>query len=167
MKHAMQAITFQRGGVTAAKAAPARAVSTPSGDAALADGRFALGRRLGAGGMGIVHEAYDREQRTRVAIKLLRAMDAGALYRFKQEFRLVQGIEHPNLVSLGELIEDRGRWFFTMELIEGIDLLRHVRPAPDGTLGTEPTLPGDDNPAPIARPRFHEQRLRSALDQIA
>lgn len=50
------------------------------------------------------------------------------MLRFKNEFRILQDIEHPNLVSLGELIEDSGRWFFTMELVDGTDFWSWVRP---------------------------------------
>jgi len=34
--------------------------------------RFTIVRRLGAGGMGTVYEAHDRERDTRVALKMLR-----------------------------------------------------------------------------------------------
>ncbi|MFI5288842.1 MAG: serine/threonine-protein kinase, partial [Polyangia bacterium] len=90
--------------------------------------RFELRSRLGAGGMGVVYEALDRERDVRVALKTLRAPSAEALLRLKREFRALQGLEHPNLVNLGELIEAAGQWFFTMELIDGIDLLTWVRP---------------------------------------
>src|SRR5262249_605408 len=45
--------------------------------------RFEIVRRLGAGGMGVVYEAIDRERGGRVALKTLRQLDAGLLYRFK------------------------------------------------------------------------------------
>ena len=70
--------------------------------------RFAIKRRLGAGGMGVVYEALDREHNARVALKTLRHLDAQGLYRFKNEFRALQGMQHQNLVSLGELIEADG-----------------------------------------------------------
>ena len=90
--------------------------------------RFEVVRRLGHGGMGVVYEAIDRERQGRVALKTLRHVDAEALYRLKNEFRGLQDLEHPNLVGLGELIEERGQWFFTMELIEGVNFLTYVRP---------------------------------------
>ena len=76
--------------------------------------RFRVVRQLGAGGMGVVYEAHDVEKDERVALKTLQTMDAEALFRFKREFRTLHGIEHPNLVRLGELVEHEGIWFFTM-----------------------------------------------------
>jgi serine/threonine protein kinase len=92
----------------------------------LADGRFRLGRLLGEGGMGVVYEAYDRQLRQPVALKTMRSSSADAVLRFKGEFRAVQAVRHPNLVQLGELFVDGATWFFTMELVDGDDVLSHV-----------------------------------------
>ena len=92
--------------------------------------RFERVRRIGAGGMGVVYEAHDRERDETVALKVLRhALDGQMVLRFKNEFRLLQDILHPNLVRLYELIESRGTWFFTMELVDGVDFLEYVRPS--------------------------------------
>jgi hypothetical protein len=91
--------------------------------------RFELVQRLGEGGYGAVYEAYDRVKEQRVALKVLTRIGPEHVLRFKQEFRALSDLEHPNLVQLGEMFEDEGRWFFTMELVQGCDWLEYVRGA--------------------------------------
>ncbi len=87
-------------------------------------GKFRLVRRIGAGGMGVVHEAEDLELGVRVALKTLHTTNPQTLYRFKQEFRALAEIVHPRLVRLFELVSEGGVWFFTMEFVEdGVNLL--------------------------------------------
>ena len=91
--------------------------------------RFEVIRVLGEGGMGTVYEALDRERATYVALKTLRDVHPDTRFRFKHEFRSLQDIHHPNLVSLGEMLEENGHLFFTMELIDGVRFLEYVRGA--------------------------------------
>ncbi|MBI4851122.1 MAG: protein kinase [Acidobacteria bacterium] len=88
--------------------------------------RFELQQLLGAGGFGEVYQVYDKERETIVALKTLRNTEASALYQFKQEFRAISGIVHPNLVTLYELLSDGEEWFFTMELVKGVDFLQYI-----------------------------------------
>ncbi|MEO8699585.1 MAG: protein kinase [Kofleriaceae bacterium] len=88
--------------------------------------RFSVTRRLGEGGFGTVYEARDRRFGDRVALKLLRRDHAKAIYRFKREFRSLAGVVHPNLVRLYELLVEDDALYFTMELVDGIDLMTHV-----------------------------------------
>lgn len=106
-------------------------------------GRFRIVRGIGEGGMGVVYEAYDDQRRGLVALKSLRRLDGGAVYRLKHEFRLASNVLHPNLCKLHELFFD-GAWFFTMELVQGEPFDRWVRP--NGELD--------------------EQRLRDAWSQL-
>jgi serine/threonine protein kinase len=89
--------------------------------------RFEVKGLLGAGGMGRVYRAFDRERRAEVALKTLSTLSADALARFKKEFRVLQDLRHPNLVALHELISEGGQWFFTMELVDGVDVFSYVR----------------------------------------
>ncbi|HVV84020.1 MAG TPA: AAA family ATPase, partial [Kofleriaceae bacterium] len=135
--------------------------------------RFEVVRRLGTGGMGVVYEAVDRERNARVALKTLRTMAPDELLALKHEFRALQDVTHPNLVTLGELIEDQDRWFFTMELVDGEDVLCFVRGPELRAVGEAATVPHvrprTDGPTP-STPRgssFDEARLRSAFLQLA
>lgn len=89
--------------------------------------RFELIARLGAGAHGEVFEAYDRLRGTRVALKTLRNTTPDSILRFKREFRALVQLHHPHLVEYGELFEQSGQWFFSMELVEGVDFLHYVR----------------------------------------
>src|SRR5581483_11222150 len=152
--------------------------------------RYQIVRRLGGGGMGVVYEALDRERGARVALKTMRLSGPKVLLRFKNEFRALAELDHPNVAQLGELHEDAGRWFFTMELIEGADFLSWVRPrapvtTPDSVATTQHVAPRESPhtadlraPAPPRRapsapptidptPRYDEARLRSAFSQLA
>ena len=92
------------------------------------DGRFALIRKLGAGGMGVVYEAIDSRRQARVALKTLLDDAPGEVLRLKNEFRRCTGILHRNLVELYELFATEDTFFFTMELVEGMSLLDYCRP---------------------------------------
>lgn len=95
--------------------------------ASLCGGRFVVNRQLGSGGMGEVFEARDHERGASVALKTIAFADPQRVAAFKQEFRSLQGIHHPNLISLGELFVEDDTWFFSMELLRGADFLRlHV-----------------------------------------
>ena len=89
--------------------------------------RYAIRKELGRGGMGVVYEALDLEDGATVALKLLNLASPEALYQFKQEFRSLADIGHPNLVRLHELSTSDEHWFFTMEYIEGVHIFKYVR----------------------------------------
>src|SRR3569623_3059099 len=89
--------------------------------------RFQLIRLIGHGGMGVVYAAFDTLNAASVALKLLPLVSPDALLRFKREFRSVADIRHPNQVRLCELVAHEAQWFFTMELVDGVDLISYVR----------------------------------------
>jgi eukaryotic-like serine/threonine-protein kinase len=93
--------------------------------------RFDIVETLGSGAFGTVYEALDRQSGERVALKALTRLGPSSLLRFKQEFRALSDVHHPNLVSIKELIEQQGRWYIVMELVEGEDLLAFVRCSSD------------------------------------
>ncbi|MDQ1637606.1 MAG: eukaryotic-like serine/threonine-protein kinase [Pyrinomonadaceae bacterium] len=90
--------------------------------------RFHIRRRLGSGGMGVVYEAHDRQTDKLVALKTLTRAEASHISRFKNEFRSLADVSHPNLVALYEFMVEGQYWFFTMELVKGVNFLEYVRP---------------------------------------
>ena len=88
--------------------------------------RFILEGQLGEGGMGVVHRARDVERGEIVALKTMTRLDPAALLRFKNEFRALADIVHENVVQLYELFQESDQWFFTMELVDGCDLITWV-----------------------------------------
>jgi len=141
-------------------------------------GRFAIGRQLGSGGMGVVYEAVDLETERRIALKTLHKADPQSLYLLKREFRALSGLSHRNLVRLGELHCEQQHWYFTMELVDGSNFRDYVRGA--GTSGSELDLADtvecvsdlvDVSSVSVragpSGPRYDEERLRHALLGLA
>jgi eukaryotic-like serine/threonine-protein kinase len=153
--------------------------------------RYEVVRLIGQGGMGVVYEAYDREQDRRIAIKTLLRFSPDALYLFKQEFRTLANVLHRNLVRLYELVASESEGvFLTMELVSGQDFRSYTerpearRPSdlpPSTTDGRRPMPPKEPTtgtrrvePAPPSGPRPHRTStpanlplLRDALRQLA
>ncbi|MBI2392104.1 MAG: AAA family ATPase [Deltaproteobacteria bacterium] len=140
--------------------------------------RFEIRGRLGAGGGGVVYRAHDRERGHEVALKTLRHPGAGSQLRLKQEFRALADVAHPNLLPLYDLFVDESRCFFTMELVEGVDVVSWIRrdaAAPSAGAFSScaidaPTTAALHGAATVQlRPRaaFDEGRLRDALAQLA
>jgi hypothetical protein len=124
--------------------------------------RFEVTRRIGAGGFGVVYEAFDREHRARVALKTLPQTDAAHLYRFKQEFRNLAGVVHPNLATLYELFAVEDSWFFTMEYVDGRTFLEYVRFGPGSAFP-----PGEQAPPDEASDEDHTLKYHGARGQPA
>jgi serine/threonine protein kinase len=98
-------------------------------------GRYRLGRRLGAGGMGMVFEADDLELHRRVALKLLYADPSADLEQTRaqllREARAMAQTNHPNVVAVYDVGRIGEQVFLAMELVEGSTLaawLRSARP---------------------------------------
>jgi eukaryotic-like serine/threonine-protein kinase len=92
-------------------------------------GRYELGQRLGAGGMGVVFEAHDPELQRRVAIKLLHGGARAALVkpRLLREARAMAQLAHPNVVAVHDVGTVGAQVFIAMELVEGTTLSRWLR----------------------------------------
>ncbi|MFJ5810660.1 protein kinase [Streptomyces sp. NPDC093093] len=102
-------------------------------------GRYRLEERLGRGGMGTVWRATDELLGRSVAVKELHVGDgteaAGAL----REARTLAQVRHPHVVVVHDVVEDDGRPYIVMELVDG------------GSLADRLTATGPLDPAETAR----------------
>src|SRR5258706_15078543 len=92
--------------------------------------RYHVESLLGAGGMGKVYKARDRELDRIVAIKVLRPdlmTDPMAMQRFKPELLLASSISHPNILRIHDLGEYNAVKFISMAYVDGGDLTQVMR----------------------------------------
>jgi eukaryotic-like serine/threonine-protein kinase len=85
-------------------------------------GHYKISKRIGTGGMGEVYLATDVVAGRKAALKLLPIRFTGdpeRLKRFQQEARAVVGLNHPNILTVYEIGEDRLIHYIISELIEG------------------------------------------------
>jgi serine/threonine protein kinase len=96
-------------------------------------GRYVLGPKIGAGGMGTVHVAYDPVLRRSIALKILQRVsgDADDEERWLREARAMARVAHPNVVTVHDAGRtDDGRVFIALELVRGPSLRRWLRAHP-------------------------------------
>src|SRR5262249_9087882 len=95
-------------------------------------GRYAIQRKLGEGGMGVVYAARDDRLERTIAVKTLSAQSADdtARQRLWREARAAASVNHPNVCQIYEVGEDAGRVFIAMELLEGQPLADRLRQGP-------------------------------------
>jgi eukaryotic-like serine/threonine-protein kinase len=95
-------------------------------------GRYAIQRKLGEGGMGVVYAARDDRLERTIALKTLSsvASDDTARQRLWREARAAASVNHPNICQIYEIGEDEGRLFIAMELLEGEPLAERLRRGP-------------------------------------
>ena len=80
--------------------------------------------------MGIVFQAYDKQLKEQVAIKLLSPLlstDTEALERLTREVSLARRITHPNVIRIHDIAEVNGLHYVSMEYFGGTNLKEHLK----------------------------------------
>jgi HAMP domain-containing protein/tRNA A-37 threonylcarbamoyl transferase component Bud32 len=111
--------------VTLATASPAPATLTGFSPGSLLGDRFEILSVLGAGGMGVVYKARDRELDDLVALKMMKSElwgDRTQLERLKSELKLARRITHPNVLRTYDFGEIDGVPYISMEYVRGVTL---------------------------------------------
>jgi tRNA A-37 threonylcarbamoyl transferase component Bud32 len=92
--------------------------------------RYDILEQIGRGGMGVVFKARDRRLGRLVALKQLPENlreHPTAIQLFLREARAAAALNHPNIVTLYDADEENGKFFLTMELLEGQPLNQILR----------------------------------------
>jgi tetratricopeptide (TPR) repeat protein/predicted Ser/Thr protein kinase len=87
-------------------------------------------RELGRGGMGTVYEARDTRLDRKVAVKLLpesAVRNPRAVERFQREAKTASALNHPNIVTIHDIIEADELRCIVMERIEGLTLRNWIK----------------------------------------
>jgi serine/threonine-protein kinase len=89
--------------------------------------RYEVRRVVADGGMGRVYEAIDKQNDSRVAVKVLHedvAKDEVSLERFKREYEISSLLPHQHIVSVTDFQRDivGNTWMLVMEFLDGEEL---------------------------------------------
>ncbi len=82
-------------------------------------GRFTVGEKIGGGGHGTVHRAWDERLCRWVAVKSVEGQNAERVMR---EAHAAARLNHPGIVTLYELGSHQGCTYLVSELVEGPNL---------------------------------------------
>ena len=82
-------------------------------------GRFTVGERIGRGGYGTVHRAWDERLCRHVAVKAVEGVAAGRVLR---EAHAAARLNHPGIITLYELGTEHGVTYLVSELVAGPNL---------------------------------------------
>ena len=103
-------------------------------------GRFLVTDRLGSGGMGEVYRAEDSKLRRTVAIKRLSPLAGsgpGEVSRLLREGQRASALNHPNIASIYDVLEENGEVLLVMEFVNG----QTLRDRLDGPMKAQEFLP--------------------------
>ena len=92
--------------------------------------------KIGEGGMGVVYKAKDLKLDRQVAIKFLPSHLSSSdenKQRFMREAKSAAALNHPNILSIFEIDEEKDSLFLVMEFVEGQTLKSYISNLTSGT----------------------------------
>jgi len=90
--------------------------------------KYDVGDELGRGAFSVVKVGTNRKTKDRVAIKIIDRNDVGKDYEknLRMEMDILRRVDHPNIISLHEMIEAGNKLYFVMELVTGGELFDRI-----------------------------------------
>ncbi|MCB9534669.1 MAG: protein kinase [Myxococcales bacterium] len=128
------------------------AYNTPVAPGTIFEGKYQVLEEIGRGGMGVVYRGHDLSLDRLVAIKVLPEQfntDDEVIARFKREARAMAALDHPNVVPVYAIGQQRMFHYFVMKFLEGAtvaELLERKRKTDD--------------------PQFRPERVRRTVMQV-
>nr|WP_261360760.1 protein kinase [Aeoliella straminimaris] len=137
-------------------------------------GDFRVLGELGRGGMGTVYEAEQISMGRRVALKVLpfaALAQQNALQRFRNEVRAAAALDHPHIVSVYSVGEERGIHYYAMQLVCGqslanliLQLRRDLQHDGDEARADAPTIDSTSVKAATDTTRLARAQVSTARD---
>jgi tetratricopeptide (TPR) repeat protein len=96
-------------------------------------GDYELLEEIARGGMGVVFRARQRSLDRLVALKMMlpgRLSSQELVRRFRMEAEAASRLRHPGIVSIHEVGQCQGQHYYSMDYIDGCDLVRRVEAGP-------------------------------------
>jgi hypothetical protein len=104
-------------------------------------GKYQIRTEIGRGGMGAVYKGYDPMLDRYIALKVLAphlVWEKDFVERFLREARAAARLKHPNIVTIYDVGQEGGWYYYVMEYLEGQSLMESIQR--QGALSPEKTI---------------------------
>eukprot|EP00005_Dracoamoeba_jomungandri_P006449 CAMPEP_0174261642 /NCGR_PEP_ID=MMETSP0439-20130205/11689_1 /TAXON_ID=0 /ORGANISM="Stereomyxa ramosa, Strain Chinc5" /LENGTH=312 /DNA_ID=CAMNT_0015346149 /DNA_START=62 /DNA_END=1000 /DNA_ORIENTATION=+ len=90
--------------------------------------KYEIKKELGRGAFSVVRLGINKKSREKVAIKIIDRNDVGKDYEknLQMEVEILRKVNHPNIISLHEMVECEDKLYFVMELVTGGELFDRI-----------------------------------------
>jgi serine/threonine protein kinase len=90
--------------------------------------RYSLGEKLGEGGYSIVKEGFNKVTNEKVAVKIItrKGLKPDEVVALKKEIRILQALDHENIVRAVDFFDEADNFYVVMECIEGGELFDRI-----------------------------------------
>ena len=137
-------------------------------------GAYEILDEIGRGGMGVVYKVRHQATGRVCALKMVlpeNMREETDRLRFKREFRAMQRVSHPNVVQVFESGSEKGRPYFTMELIQGTPLFTWIDGTHEKLINRKkmalPIKAWSEDKLQKLNDKKRVERIRTAFEQIA